>query len=120
MCTKDLNEWGNPSKCRCPEKTVYNSKARICLPENTKLPFLMIQGKLAAGLMAIGSETTGFEIQTEKEGVFELVLKTKDKLKLKDLDKVYIEIEGNFIYLPRTEKKVRKAVIVERISVLEK
>jgi hypothetical protein len=76
-------------------------------------------GAVSAGLAAIGGETTGFEIKTQAEGSYELILKVVDQEKLSTLDGMWFEVVGELITIESVERKDRKAIIVDKLAVLE-
>lgn len=118
ICTRDLNLWGNASQCSCAEGQVYDERAGLCL-EGLNSKEILAQGALSANLAAIGGETTGFAIKTPEDDVYELILKVPDREKLKKLDGMYIEVAGELITITSVERKGRKAIIVEKLAVLE-
>lgn len=79
----------------------------------------MIQGPVTTGVLAIGGESTGFSIKTSEGDLYELILKTADQEKLTKLNGIWLEIEGELISIDSVEIKGRKAIIVEKIAVLE-
>ena len=71
-CTQDPNEWGHRSSCGFPEATQYNQNIGLCL-RGEAYPIRAL-GVLHSGVMTIGGETTGFELET-KFSRFELMVK---------------------------------------------
>lgn len=118
ICTRDLNPWGHASQCSCEPGWQYDQRAGLCLDSGEALP-IMVQGKLMAGVMAIGGETTGFVITTSQGEPYDLFLKMADQEKLLKLDGLTLEVEGDELVIQSLERNERKAIIVEKISVLE-
>lgn len=118
ICTRDLNLWGHASRCSCQDGKVYDSRAGLCLV-NTKGEMFMVQGAILADMAAIGGETTGISIETEKDGTYELILQSTDQEKLKKLNGMWFEVVGEFIIIESVEIKERRAIIVEKLAVLE-
>ena len=118
ICTSDFNLWGHSSQCSCDQSKVYDQRAGLCL-EDTEAAEITVQGAVSAGLAAIGGETTGFEIKTQAEGSYELILKVVDQEKLSTLDNMWFEVVGELITIESVERKERKAIIVDKLAVLE-
>ncbi len=118
ICTSDFNLWGHSSQCSCAQGKVYDQRAGFCL-EAKEAEQITVQGAVAAGLTAIGGETTGFEIKTQAGGSYELILKVVDQEKLSTLDGMWFEVVGELITIESVERKERKAIIVEKLAVLE-
>lgn len=97
---------------------MYDERAGLCL-EGLNSKEILAQGALSANLAGIGGETTGFAIKTPEDDVYELILKVPDREKLKKLDGMYIEVAGELITITSVERKGRKAIIVEKLAVLE-
>jgi hypothetical protein len=114
----DVNPWGLSSRCSCDQGKVYDQRAGLCF-ENGEAEEITVQGAVSAGIAAIGGETTGFEIKTQTEKSYELILKVVDQEKLSTLDGMWFEIVGELINIESVEKKERQAIIVEKIAVLE-
>ena len=117
-CTRDINAWGHAGRCSCDVGQTYDERAGLCLV-GEDIETIMVDGPVSAGMMAIGGETTGFTIETGKGDIYELILKTADQEKMTKLSGMWFEIEGELITIESVERKERKAIIVERISVLE-
>ncbi len=116
-CTKDANPWGHSSRCACPEATQYNEKLGKCT-RGEKYPIL-VQGTLRTGLVFIGGETTGFELQTE-DGKFELVLSLADQEKLAQKGNgLPFEVSGEFVLRYGVERPLRPTIIVDTINWLD-
>ena len=60
---------------------------------------ITVSGAIAAGMAAIGGETTGFEITTKEDVTYELILKVADQEKLSTLDKMWFEVTGELIII---------------------
>ncbi len=118
ICTSDFNLWGHSSQCSCDQSKVYDQRAGLCL-EDKEAVEITVQGAVSAGLAAIGGETTGFEIKTQAEGSYELILKVVDQEKLSTLDGMWFEVVGEIITIESVERKERKAIIVDNLAVLE-
>ncbi len=118
ICTSDFNLWGHSSQCSCDQGKVYDQRAGLCL-EDKEAVEITVQGAVSAGLAAIGGETTGFEIKTQAEGSYELILKVVDQEKLSSLDGMWFEVVGEIITIESVERKERKAIIVDKLAVLE-
>jgi len=118
ICTSDFNLWGHSSQCSCHQSKVYDQRAGLCL-EDKEAVEITVQGAVSAGLAAIGGETTGFEIKTQAEGSYELILKVVDQEKLSTLDGMWFEVVGELITIESVERKERKAIIVDNLAVLE-
>ena len=118
ICTSDFNLWGHSSQCSCDQGMIYDQRAGLCL-EDTLVKEITIQGVVSAGMAAIGGETTGFEITTKEEESYELILKVVDQEKLSTLDGMWFEVVGELINIESVERKERKAIIVDKLAVLE-
>jgi hypothetical protein len=118
ICTTDINIWGHASQCSCDEDQVYDERAGLCL-EGIKGEKITAQGAISANMAAIGGETTGIEIKTQKAGSYELILKVPDQEKLKELEGMSFEVVGEIIIIESIERKGRQAIIVDRLAVLE-
>lgn len=114
ICTRDINAWGNPSRCHCPNGLKYNEKAKLCFPQDIKLPKIIIQGKL-------NTHSRGEFIDMTLEGVeqhYGLIL-TRQKIEnLRRLNALYFEVQGELFFLSNMAAKT-PAVIVEEVYILE-
>lgn len=117
ICTNDINVWGNSSSCTCNEGN-YDERSGLCLVGNGA-ESVRVQGKVTAGVMAIGGETTGYIISTPEGETYELILKMDDRQKLDRLSGLWFEIEGELVVIQSPELAERKAIIVEKIAHLE-
>ncbi len=117
-CTRDINPWGHAGRCSCDVGQKYDERAGLCLAGD-EIETVVVSGAVTAGMMGIGGETTGFIIETKNGDVYELILKTADQDQLNKLSGMWFEIEGELIAIESVERKERKAIIAERISVLE-
>lgn len=117
ICTRDINNWGNASNCTC-DKGSYDPRSGLCLDGNNA-ETLRVQGKVNAGMMAVGGETTGFVIATPQGDSYELILKIADRRKLTKLDGLWFEIAGELVVVQSPERGERTAIIVEDIVHLE-
>lgn len=118
ICTRDLNLWGQASRCTCDQGQIYDQRAGLCL-EDVKGEEIIVQGAVAAAMAAIGGETTGFEITTPEAHTYELILKVPDQEKLRKLDGMWFEVTGELIIIDSVERKGRKAIIANTLAVLE-
>ena len=118
ICTTDFNLWGHAGQCSCGEGQVYDERAGLCF-ETAGREVITVQGPVSANMVAIGGETTGFEIKTPKEDSYELILKVHDQEKLKKLDGMWFEVVGELIIIESVERKDRRAIIIDKIAVLE-
>lgn len=118
MCTRDLNLWGHASQCSCDTYTIYDERSGLCLQGND-IEQIRVQGAITAGMMAIGGETTGVLIKTSEGESYELILKIADQEKLTKLNGIWFEIVGELISIESVEIKGRKAIMADRIAVLE-
>jgi hypothetical protein len=118
ICTTDFNLWGHSSQCSCEQGKVYDQRAGLCLEEGD-VEEITVQGAVSTGLAAIGGETTGFEIKTQAKDTFELILKVADQEKLSTLDGMWFEVVGELISIESVEREERKAIIVDKLAVLE-
>lgn len=118
MCTRDINLWGHASQCSCDTRNIYDERSGLCF-QGDEVEQIMVQGAIAAGMMAIGGESTGFSIKTSEGDSYELILKTTDQEKITQLNGIWFEIEGELINIESVEIKGRKAIIADRIAVLE-
>jgi len=118
VCTRDFNLWGHASQCSCADSHVYDVRSGLCLQE-AAAEKIMVQGTVSSGIMAIGGETTGFTIETSEGNSYELVLKIVDQDKLSKLSGMWFEVEGELITIKGVEAKERKAIIADRVAVLE-
>ena len=115
-CTQDFNEWGHGSRCGCPEATQYNQRIGRCL-QGEAYP-IRVQGVLHSGVMAIGGETTGFELET-KFGRFELIVRLADVAKLQKANGLTFEVSGEFLLMPGVETHQRPVIVVDELNWLE-
>ena len=118
ICTSDFNPWGQSSQCSCTDGRGYDQRAGLCL-DSEEAEEIRVSGAIAAGIMAIGGETTGFEITSKEGDTYELILKVADQEKLNSLDKMWFEVTGELIIIEGVERKDRKAIIAETLGVLE-
>jgi hypothetical protein len=118
ICTSDYNLWGHSSQCSCAEGRGYDRRAGLCL-ESGNPEEITVSGAIAAGLAAIGGETTGFEITSKEGDTYELILKVGDQEKLSTLDKMWFEVTGELIVIEGVERKERTAIIAEKLGLLE-
>lgn len=118
LCTRDINPWGHASQCSCDEGSIYDERAGLCL-HGSPGQRVMLRGRVTAGVMAIGGETTGFVITTPQNDSYELILKVADQEKMTRLDGLSFEVEGELLIIESVERKQRKAIIAERIAILE-
>lgn len=118
ICTMDFNPWGHASQCSCAENELYDERAGLCLAGNTNVE-ITVQGAVTAGMAAIGGESTGYELKTPKEQTYELILQVADQQKLNKLSGMWFEVTGEFIIIQSVERSERKAVIVDKLAVLE-
>ncbi|WP_136809018.1 hypothetical protein [Desulfosediminicola flagellatus] len=118
ICTRDLNLWGNASQCSCTTGDVYNERSGLCL-QGDNIEQITVQGAIIAGMMAIGGESTGFSIKTPEGDSYELILTTADQDKFTRLNGMWFEVEGELITIDSVKIKGRKAIIADRIAVLE-
>lgn len=118
VCTRDINSWGHASKCSCLDDSIYDERSGLCL-EGLNPKEIMVQGGVEAGVMAIGGETTGFVITSSAGKMYELALKTEDQKKLTKLSGMWFEVTGELVTINSPEMKGRKAIIVDKINVLE-
>ena len=119
MCTRDLNQWGHASRCKCNNDMKYDNRSGYCFDHLVKLKKLTLDGTLNLGVFAIGGETTGSEIQTTSGKTYELILTNSDKSKLLKYDTSILKVTGDYINLPTTEKSLRRAIIVESYDLIE-
>jgi hypothetical protein len=115
-CTQDYNEWGRGSSCGCPEATQYNQKIGRCL-QGEAYP-IRVQGVLHSGVMAVGGETTGIELET-KFGRFELIVRRAEIAKLQKANGLTFEASGEFLLIPGVEILKRAVIIVNELNWLE-
>ena len=115
-CTLDYNEWGRASSCGCPEATQYNQKIGRCL-QGEGYP-IRVQGVLRSDVVAIGGDTTGFELET-KFGRFELIVKLAEIAKLQKANGLTFEVSGEFLLLPGVETPKRSVILVDELNWLE-
>ncbi|WP_163340132.1 hypothetical protein [Desulfopila sp. IMCC35008] len=118
ICTNDLNLWGHASQCSCDSGIIYDERSGLCL-QGDDIQQVTVQGAITAGIVAIGGETTGFSIKTSEGDSYELILQSADQDKLTKLNGMWLEIEGELINIEAIEIKGRRAIITERIAVLE-
>ena len=118
ICTSDFNLWGHSSQCSCDEGRGYDQRAGLCL-DNGDPEQITVSGPIAAGVAAIGGETTGFEITSKEGDTYDLILKVADQEKLSSLDKMWFEVTGELIVIEGVERQERKAIIAEQLGVLE-
>lgn len=117
ICTRDINPWGHPSKCSCPEQNYrYNQRIGLCVhkdDQNEKQVSLV--GVLRTHVMAIGGETSGTTLTTDS-GTFDLILSRKERKSVKALDGKNVSVTGYVTTLTGVEIKERKAIIVMDIK----
>ena len=118
ICTKDINPWGQASKCSCKDNELYDPRAGLCFKDNNREK-IMAQGPISSGMMAIGGETTGFVLTTPKDLSYELILKVTDQKKLQTIGNIWFEVTGDFINIISVERGPRQAIIVDTLNVLE-
>lgn len=81
---------------------------------------VLAQGVLRTGVMAIGGETTGYELDLlDHSQTYELILSDALKSKIQHLNGMTIEVEGFLKFLPGVERGPRPAIIVNDLRVLE-
>lgn len=118
ICTRDLNLWGHASQCSCDPGIIYDERSGLCL-QGDDIEHVMVQGALTTGIVAIGGETTGFMIETSEGDSYELILRTADQEKLAKLNGMWFEIEGELINIDSLEITGRKAIVADKVAVLE-
>ncbi len=118
ICTNDFNLWGHASQCSCDNGIMYDERSGLCL-QGEDVEQITVKGAITSGMAAIGGETTGFSIKTSEGDSYELILQTTDQEKFTKLNGMWFEIEGELITIEAVEIRGRKAIIAERISVLE-
>ena len=118
VCTSDFNLWGHSSQCSCSEERTYDQRAGLCF-DQAEAEEITVSGPIAAGLAAIGGETTGFEITSQQGDIYELILKVEDQEKLRSLDNMWFEVTGELITIEGVERQARQAIIAETLGVLE-
>lgn len=118
-CSKDINPWGHPSYCICPDPSRYDQRIGSCVVGAYEP--IIVSGQILAGLAAIGGETTGIALRTfdHPQVTYELVLTKKDHKKLSQLNGVPFEVEGDFVKLPGVEAGPRPAIIVRELRWLD-
>jgi hypothetical protein len=75
-----------------------------------------VKGKLNTEAMAIGGETTGFEIDSGESGHFELILSEQWQSKLRPHHEKTVGVFGPKVVLPGVERQKRPAIIVETLQ----
>ena len=119
ICTRDINPWGHPSKCSCPQQNYrYNPRIGLCVhqdDQNEKQVTLV--GVLRTQVMAIGGETTGTTLLTDN-GTFDIILSRSrmERMNVKALDGKNVSVTGYVTTLTGVEIKERKAIIVMGIK----
>lgn len=115
ICTRDLNLWGHASHCSCSDGQVYDERTGLCLrravPEK-----IVIRGVISSGMMAIGGETTGFQLTTSEGIVYELILKDSEQVKLLKQGETEFELEGELVTFEGVEIKERSIFVVDRMT----
>ena len=100
-----------------------NSSAEISSLSHTNdpaLPFILAQGYLRTGVLAIGGETTGFELDIlSQTQTYELILSSEMKTKIEHLNGMIIEVEGKLKFPPGTVRQPRPAIVVDELRILE-
>ncbi len=107
VCTLDVNAWGKSSSCACPEGAPYNEKIGLCLTGD-KYP-IMISGSIRSA----EADTKGVFIETEVE-TFQLIVKTTELNRLKRVNGLYFEVEGEFLLQNR-----KPVIIVDHLRWLD-
>lgn len=115
ICTRDINQWGHPSRCSCPEGYKYNPMNGFCVNKSAKTQQLTLTGVLRTNIMAIGGETTGTILQTES-GNYDLILHRKDARQTHSLDGKKVSVVGLVVAMEGVEIKGRKAIIVQSLA----
>ena len=86
----------------------------------TGLPFILAQGILRTGVIAIGGETTGYKLDLyDQSQSYELILSEDLKGKIQHLDGMSIEAEGFLTFLTGPERGPRPAIVVNELRILE-
>jgi hypothetical protein len=109
-CTRDVNDWGNPSVCLCPETAEYVERIGECVTNQVTL-----QGEIKTGIYAIGGETTGVILKTEK-GVFELVLSRNQVAEIEENDDMLYEVSGIVYIKQGVERGARRILVVDQLT----
>lgn len=118
ICTRDINLWGNAGQCTCDDGKIYDDRAGLCI-EGEENEQILVQGPVSTQMAAIGGETTGIVITTPEGESYELIVPLADQEKMKKLDGLWFEIAGELITIKSTELQERRAIIVDKIAVLE-
>ena len=103
-CSRDRNEWGKPSMCKCQNaKYEYKPEIGKCVENGQWNPeAVSYVGILHTSLRGPGGETTGIGIEMN-HSITDLVLKVSDREVLKQYDKHLIFVSGFEVVLPSTE-----------------
>lgn len=113
-CTKGTNNWSVSSSCNCHTKFTYDKRTGFCFPKNSSRPTITVAGKINSGIIAIGAETTGFNIKNNKE-TYELILKQDDKKLILENPNQLFKIVGEKALLPSLERTHRQVIIVQHL-----
>ena len=78
-----------------------------------------LKGFLRTGRMAIGGETTGVELVTENDEVYELIIPAHLKRSLRSFSSRNVIVTGEFTTLEGIERPARKAFHVKTLELAE-
>lgn len=115
-CTKDINPWGLPSLCFCPEASKYDQRIGYCV-DGERYPIL-VQGVLNSEQAKLQGPDSGISLETNR-GSFDLVIPRHERERLKRAHGLYFEAEGEFILLPDGQGPGRLTIIVDNLAWLE-
>ncbi len=118
ICTRDLNLWGQPSRCSCPDEVSYDQRIGKCVIGEVEP--IVVSGELLTGVSAIGGETTGFVLSDANRGDFELILTRPLRAEFSELDTsgTMYQIEGEYVLVEGIEIPERPTIIVTGIKPL--
>jgi hypothetical protein len=118
ICTRDINPWGKPSHCSCPEEARYDRRIGRCLVGDADL--VTVEGPISENMLAIGGETTGFVVSNENKGDFELVLSFEQKYLISEAESrgLTYKIDGELINVPGVEIEKRPTILVDKLEIL--
>lgn len=118
ICTRDINAWGKPSHCSCPDETRYDRRIGRCLAGDADI--VSVEGPIASDVLAAGGETTGFVVSNANSGDYELVLSFEQKFLIEEAKNkgLTYKIDGELVNVPGVEINKRPTILVDSIEVL--
>lgn len=118
ICTRDINPWGKPSHCSCPDEARYDRRLGRCLIGDADI--VSVEGPINEASMAVGGETTGFVVSNANKGDFELVLSFEQKHNIAEVESkgLTYKINGELINVPGVEITKRPTILVDSLEIV--